>query len=211
MKHKAIMSLVLAALLALSCAGCSLADAGDLVAQAEQMLDGIFSQAQQVLEQAEQAEQADGTAPAPVEEAPVTAEETAPAPAEEAPVTTEETVPAPAEEAPAATETAAPEPTQAPQEAAAPGPPRPGKYKGGDGSVLTVKDDGSCTFKTRIEVTVNGEKMADTVTFHGPVSDGSFTFTKVTYYGMDITDMARDAGYADASQWEAQAAALYGK
>ena len=164
MKHKAIMSLVLAALLALSCAGCSLADAGDLVAQAEQMLDGIFSQAQQVLEQAEQA---DGTAPAPAEEAPVTAEETAPAPAEEAPVTTEETVPAPAEEAPAATETAAPEPTQAPQEAAAPEPPRPGKYKGGDGSVLTVKDDGSCTFKTRIEVTVNGEKMADTVTFHG--------------------------------------------
>ena len=208
MKHKAIMSLVLAALLALSCAGCSLADAGDLVAQAEQMLDGIFSQAQQVLEQAEQA---DGTVPAPVEEAPVTAEPAAPGPAEEAPVTTEETVPAPAEEAPAATETAAPEPTQAPQEAAAPEPPRPGKYKGGDGSVLTVKDDGSCTFKTRIEVTVNGEKMADTVTFHGSVSDGSFTFTKVTYYGMDITDMARDAGYADASQWEAQAAALYGK
>lgn len=208
MKHKAIMSLVLAALLALSCAGCSLADAGDLVAQAEQMLDGIFSQAQQVLEQAEQA---DGTVPAPVEEAPVTAEPAAPGPAEEAPVTTEETVPAPAEEVPAATETAAPEPTQAPQEAAAPEPPRPGKYKGGDGSVLTVKDDGSCTFKTRIEVTVNGEKMADTVTFHGSVSDGSFTFTKVTYYGMDITDMARDAGYADASQWEAQAAALYGK
>ena len=209
MKHKAIMSLVLAALLALSCAGCSLADAGDLVAQAEQMLDGIFSQAQQVLEQAEQA---DGTVPAPVEEAPVTAEETAPAPAEEAPVTTEETVPAPAEEAPAATEeTAAPEPTQAPQVAAAPEPPRPGKYKGGDGSVLTVKDDGSCTYKTSIEITVNGQRMADTVTFHGSVSDGTFSFDKVTYYGMDITDMAREAGYEDASQWEAQAAALYGK
>ncbi len=205
MKRKSLICVMLAALLALGCAGCSLSAAGEAAENVAQALDGIVTDARQVLEQpasqpqAQPPETADPPAPVDIPTAPDEAE--TPAPEPEEPPAGEITVPP-----------ESPEEAPAPEEPAEPsGAPRPGKYKGEDGSVLTVKDDGSCTYKTSIEITVNGQRMADTVTFHGSVSDGTFTFDKVTYYGMDITDMAREAGYEDASQWEAQAAALYGK
>ncbi|MCD8117412.1 MAG: hypothetical protein LUE21_09925 [Oscillospiraceae bacterium] len=87
---------------------------------------------------------------------------------------------------------------------------RAGTYEGEDGSVLTVNEDGSCTYKTEISGTINGQAMTGSVTFHGTVEDGTFTFTRITYMGMDITSMAAAAGYSDASYWEAAAASLYG-
>ncbi|MCC8356315.1 MAG: hypothetical protein LJU34_00410, partial [Oscillospiraceae bacterium] len=87
---------------------------------------------------------------------------------------------------------------------------RAGTYQGEDGSVLTVKEDGTCTYKTELSGTINGQAMTGTVTFHGTVENGVFTFTKITYMGMDITSMATSAGYSDATYWEEAAASLYG-
>ena len=136
--------------------------------------------------------------------------ETAPeeAGAQQEPPITEEQDAAP-EEAAAGEEAAPEEEAPAPTEEPA---PREGTYKSEDGAVLKVEKNGECSYKTTITAIVSGKEMTDTVTFYGTVDGaGSFSFTKVTYHGMDITSMAAKAGYDDASQWEAEAAALYGE
>ena len=85
----------------------------------------------------------------------------------------------------------------------------PGEYESGDGAVLTVKEDGSCTYETEVSGVVNGSAMSGRLTFHGTLEDGAFSFTKVTFYGMDLTAIAASAGYTDGSLWEEEAAALY--
>ena len=200
MKRKNILCLALAALLALGCAGCGAA--GAVMERVEQVLGQAWTEARQVLEESGAAI----PAPAPVTQAPALAQTPQP-PAEAEALAPAEQPQSPAEaEAPQTAEVPA-----APEATAEPEPLRPGKYKGADGSVLTVREDGACTYKTRVEMTVDGKTMGDTLTFHGTVDNGVFTFDKVTYYGMDITDMARQAGYSDPSQWEAAAAALYAK
>ncbi len=86
---------------------------------------------------------------------------------------------------------------------------RPGTYEAGDGSVLEVAEDGTCTYETVISGTVNGEPMSGAVTFHGSVENGDIVFTKITYFGLDITALAAAAGYDDPSYWEAAAQSLY--
>lgn len=98
-----------------------------------------------------------------------------------------------------------PTPTPAPAEEAL----RPGEYVGSDGSVLTVYADGTCTYEADLSGTVNGTPMSGRLTFHGVVEGGAFTFTKVTYFGLDLTEAAKSSGY-DASYWEQAAAILYG-
>ena len=88
-------------------------------------------------------------------------------------------------------------------------PPVPGVYESEDGSVLTVKEDGTATYETEVSGTVNGNAMSGRLTFHGTLEDGVFSFTKVTFFGLDLTKIAADAGYADASLWEGEAAELY--
>ena len=87
--------------------------------------------------------------------------------------------------------------------------PVPGKYESEDGSVLNVGSDGTCTYETVVSGTVNGRAMSGRLTFHGTVENGVFSFTKVTFFGLDLTDIAKDAGYTDAAVWEEEAAALY--
>jgi hypothetical protein len=130
----------------------------------------------------------------------------------------EETTP---EEKPASTPvpTATPAPTATPLPTVAPTPeptPEPtapplqaGTYEGSDGSVLTVEKDGTCTYETTLSGTVNGKAMSGKITFHGTVTDGVFSFTKVTYMGLDVTAVAKNSGYDDASYWEQAAAILY--
>ncbi len=86
-----------------------------------------------------------------------------------------------------------------------------GVYTDGSGSVLTVREDGTCTYTADVVIPQNGREKTYSVTFHGTVEDGAFTFTKVTYYGMDITALAAQAGYDDASPWEEAAAELYAR
>ena len=85
----------------------------------------------------------------------------------------------------------------------------PGVYESGDGAVLTVKEDGACTYETVVSGVVNGSHMSGRLTFHGTVEDGLFSFTKVTFYGMDLTAIAASAGYTDGALWEGEAADLY--
>ena len=85
----------------------------------------------------------------------------------------------------------------------------PGEYKGSDGSVLTVAEDGTCTYETLVSGTVNGSAMSGRLTFHGTVEGGVFSFTKVTFYGLDLTKIAESAGYTDASYWETAAGIIY--
>lgn len=99
------------------------------------------------------------------------------------------------------------EPSAEPEESAL--PLVPGKYEDANGSTLNVKEDGSCTYETVVSGTVNGRAMSGRLTFHGTLDNGAFTFTKVTFFGLDLTEIAKDAGYTDAAPWEAEAAALY--
>lgn len=85
----------------------------------------------------------------------------------------------------------------------------PGRYEGEDGGVLIVKEDGACTYETLVSGTVNGRAMSGRLTFHGTVENGEFSFTKVTFFGLDLTRQAKEAGYTDAAHWEQEAAALY--
>ena len=85
----------------------------------------------------------------------------------------------------------------------------PGRYTAEDGSVLNVDPDGTCTYETRVSGTVNGRAMSGRLTFHGTVENGAFSFTKVTFFGLDLTRQAEAAGYTDASHWEQEAADLY--
>lgn len=86
---------------------------------------------------------------------------------------------------------------------------RPGTYTDADGSVLKVSEDGTCTYDTVISGAINGEAMTGTVTFHGTVEDGKISFTKITYFGLDITALAAAAGYSDPAYWEAAAQSIY--
>lgn len=104
--------------------------------------------------------------------------------------------------------TPAPTPTPVPTPEPTPSL-RPGEYVGSDGSVLNVSSDGSCTYETELSGTVNGQRMKGRVTFHGTVEDGEFSFTKITYFGLDLTAIAKAAGYGDADYWEAAAAIIY--
>lgn len=87
---------------------------------------------------------------------------------------------------------------------------RPGRYEGPDGAVLSVSEDGTCTYETTVSGTVDGEEMSGTVTFHGAVYGGDITFARITYYGLDITALAAAAGYDDFSYWETAAESIYG-
>lgn len=88
---------------------------------------------------------------------------------------------------------------------------RPGTYTGNDGSVLTVKSDGTCTYETEVSGKINGKAMSAALVFHGVVGeDGTFSFDKVMYGALDLTALAAAAGYTDASPWEAAAAIIYG-
>ena len=113
------------------------------------------------------------------------------------------------EEQAAPSPTPVPTPTPTPTPVPTPVPLVPGTYKGSDGSVLKVKADGSCTFETEVSGTVNGKAMTGRLTFHGTVEEGTFSFTKVTYLGLDLTEIARASGFTSAAVWEQQAAALY--
>lgn len=109
---------------------------------------------------------------------------------------------------PAPTQTPAPSP--APTQTPAPEPIRSGTYEGGNGSVLTVEEDGSVSYKTKLTGTLDGRPMTAAVTFYGTVDgDGNFSFSKITYLGLDITDLAARHGYTDASPWENVARKLY--
>ena len=85
----------------------------------------------------------------------------------------------------------------------------PGAYESGDGSLLKVKEDGAATYETEVSGAVNGNAMSGRLTFHGAFEDGAFSFTKVTFYGLDLTKIAASAGYTDASPWEKEAQDLY--
>lgn len=106
------------------------------------------------------------------------------------------------------TEEPSEEPSAEPEEET-PLPLVPGRYEGEDGGVLNVKEDGTCTYETMVSGTVNGRAMSGRLTFHGTVEDGVFSFTKVTFFGLDLTRQAKEAGYTDAAHWEQEAAALY--
>lgn len=86
---------------------------------------------------------------------------------------------------------------------------RPGTYVGADDSVLTVAEDGTCTYETMIAEPEDGAPLDGPVTFHGTVDNGVISFEKVTYYGLDITALAAQAGYDDGSYWENEAIAIY--
>ena len=88
-------------------------------------------------------------------------------------------------------------------------PLTPGKYESADGSVLNVESDGTCTYETKVSGTVNGRAMSGRLTFHGTMENGTFSFTKVTFFGLDLTEIAKNAGYTDAGPWEEAAAELY--
>jgi hypothetical protein len=125
-----------------------------------------------------------------------------------------EAEPSPAETpAPTPAPTATPLPTVAPTPEPTPEPTalplQAGTYEGSDGSVLKVEKDGTCTYETTLSGTVNGKAMSGKITFHGTVTDGVFSFTKVTYMGLDVTAVAKNSGYDDASYWEQAAAILY--
>ena len=123
------------------------------------------------------------------------------------------TVPPAAEPAPTVPPTAEPVPPPVydiPAPEAGEDEPRPGVYTGSDESVLTVQEDGSCTYETELSGKLNGKSMTASVTFHGTVAGGVFTFDKITYGALDLTALAAAAGYTDASPWEAAAAIIYG-
>lgn len=100
-----------------------------------------------------------------------------------------------------------PTPTPAPTPTAV--PLRAGTYEATDGSVLTVKSNGSVSYKTQVSGTVNGAAMSAMLTFSGTMEDGGFMFTKVSYGLLDLTATAHANGLDDASQWEDAAWALY--
>lgn len=143
--------------------------------------------------------------PAPVE---TTAEPTA----EPTPEITPEPTPAPTVVPPPAFETAAaiPEAAEEPVPAESEGDLRPGTYVGSDGSVLTVNEDGTCTYEAEVSGKINGKAMSAVLVFHGVRENGGFSFDKVTYGALDLTALAAAAGYSDASPWETAAGVLYG-
>ena len=79
-------------------------------------------------------------------------------------------------------------------------------YRGEDGSVLLVRPDGTCAYMVPAEP-YGGEKNGEIV-FEGTMADGVIRFARVSYFGIDITALAQQAGL-DSARWEADAAALY--
>ncbi len=104
--------------------------------------------------------------------------------------------------------TPSPTPVPTPEPTATPVPLIPGTYTGSDGSVLKISADGTCTYESLVSGTVNGKAMSGRLTFHGTVSEGVFTFTKVTYFGLDLTEIALSSGYT-ADYWEMAAGIIY--
>lgn len=134
------------------------------------------------------------------------APETAQAPLPAAAAEPDPNPPAASREPMTATPTAMPTPTPTPE----PTPfLRPGEYVGSDGSVLTVNADGTCDYEVTVSGTINGKAMSGRLTFYGTVDNGAFSFTKVMYFGLDLTAIAKSAGYEDASYWEKAAAIIY--
>lgn len=84
-----------------------------------------------------------------------------------------------------------------------------GTYEGSDGSELEVEEDGSCEYETLVSGTVNGKAMSARLTFHGTLEEDGFSFTKVTFYGLDLTAIAASVGYTDAAYWETAAGIIY--
>ena len=87
--------------------------------------------------------------------------------------------------------------------------PRPDTYESADGSKLELWPDGTCAYTTEVSGRVNDMPMRGMLTFHGIMEDGGFSFDRVTWHGLDLTEIARNAGFTDASHWERQAASLY--
>lgn len=113
-------------------------------------------------------------------------------------------------ETPAAVQPASPEaPSGEATEEAEPLPLVPGTYQGSDGSELEVEKDGTCTYETLVSGKVNGKAMSARLTFHGTLEDDGFSFTKVTFFGLDLTSIAASAGYTDATYWETAAGIIY--
>lgn len=108
---------------------------------------------------------------------------------------------------PVPTPTPTPEPTVTPEPT--PRPLNTGTFTAPDGSELTVKRDGSVSYKTEVSGTINGVAMSGVLTFTGTAAEEGFTFTKVSYGVLDLTDIARANGLDDASHWENEAWALY--
>ena len=81
-------------------------------------------------------------------------------------------------------------------------------YRGEDGTVLAVRPDGTCVYM--VPAGPYGGDVNEEIVFEGTVDEGTITFTSVSYFGMDITALAQQAGL-DSAQWEAEAAALYGR
>ena len=81
-------------------------------------------------------------------------------------------------------------------------------YQGEDGTTLTVRPDGTCVYM--VPAGPYGGDPNGEIVFEGTVDEGTITFTSVSYFGIDITALAQQAGL-DSAQWEAEAAALYGR
>ena len=86
---------------------------------------------------------------------------------------------------------------------------QPVTFESADGSRLELWPDGTCAYTTEVSGRVNDMPMRDQLTFHGTLENGAFSFDRVTWHGLDLTEIARNAGFTDASHWERQAAALY--
>lgn len=116
------------------------------------------------------------------------------------PVATLAPTPAPT---PVPTPAPTPVPTEAPVEIKA------GTYKDAAGSELTIKKNGEVSYKTEVSGTVNGKPMSGMLTFSGTVEDGAFSFVKVSYGILDLTDIAKANGLGDPTPWQNAAMALY--
>lgn len=116
---------------------------------------------------------------------------------------------------PVATPTPTPAPTPAPTAAPTPVPTeapveiKAGTYEGADGSELTIKKNGEVSYKTEVSGTVNGKPMSGMLTFSGTVEDGAFSFVKVSYGILDLTEIARANGLDNPTPWQDAAMALY--
>ena len=190
MNGRKLIYILLVGTLVLALTGCVHEEQPTLVSDAESVVNRVM-------------ELADPNPPATAEPE---AEATEP-PAVEAFVEDE---PEPTEEPETTQEPDSGEPSQGPASSEEPVDTlRPGTYTGDAGSVLTVNEDGTCTFETVLSGIVDGTELEGAVIFHGTVENGQFSFTKVTYYGLDITALAAQAGYDDAGEWETEAGELY--